>query len=123
MPPMAAVAAIAEPVMAAKNMQARMLTMARPLGKCPSRVSAKSTRRLDMPPRNISSPASMNRGMAIRAMLSPPVNMRWITTISGIPLWIRLPRETMPSAKQMGTPMKKAANKHKMITITALPPC
>ena len=45
-PPMAAVAAMAEPVMAAKNMQARILTMASPLGKCPIRASAKSTIRL-----------------------------------------------------------------------------
>ena len=32
-PPMAAVAAMAEPVIAAKNIQARMLTSARPLGR------------------------------------------------------------------------------------------
>ena len=50
MPPMAAVAAIAEPVMAAKNIQARMLTRARPLGRWPMRASAKSTIRLEMPP-------------------------------------------------------------------------
>ena len=79
MPPMAAVAAMAEPVMAAKNMQARILTMASPLGKWPSRVSAKSTSRLDIPPRNISSPESMNNGMAMRAILSTPPNIRWMT--------------------------------------------
>lgn len=56
-PPMAAVAAMAEPVMAAKNMQARILTMASPLGKCPIRASAKSTIRLDMPPWTIKPPA------------------------------------------------------------------
>jgi len=50
MPPIAAVAAIAEPVIAAKNIHARILTSARPLGKCPISASAKSTILLEIPP-------------------------------------------------------------------------
>ena len=111
MPPMAAVAAMAEPVMAAKNMQARILTMASPLGKFPIRVSAKSTSLLDMPPRNISSPDSMKRGMAMSAMLSTPPNIRWIT-ISRLKSWAdRVPRETIPRAKEMGIPRRNSTNK------------
>ena len=74
MPPMAAVAAMADPVMAAKNIQARMLTSARPLGKWPIRASAKLTIRLEMPPCTMRPPARIKRGMAMSAVLSAPVN-------------------------------------------------
>lgn len=40
---------------------------------------------------------------------------------SGMPLAMRLPMETMPNAKQMGTPMKNAANRQRMITIYLSP--
>ena len=82
-PPMTAVAAMAEPVMAAKNMQARILTMASPLGKCPIRASAKSTIRLDMPPWTIKPPARIKSGMAISEILSAPVNILWVMTDRG----------------------------------------
>lgn len=117
MPPMAAVAAMADPVIAAKNMQARILTIARPLGKCPSRVSAKSTIRLLMPPWNISSPASMKRGIAISAIESAPVNIRCTTTSGGKPFKRTPPSETKPREKQIGTPIRKIAKSQRIIPI------
>ena len=54
---------------------------------------------------------------------TPPVNIRWTVTISGIPLAMRLPMETMPRAKQIGTPTKKAINRQRIMVICCLPSC
>ena len=64
---------MAEPVIAAKNIHAIILTKARPLGKCPIKASAKLTILFEIPPCTIKPPAKINKGIAIKAVLSAPV--------------------------------------------------
>ena len=71
--PMADTVAGPEPEMAAKNMQANTVTMARPPAMKPTRLSARFTRRLEMPPLHMSAPARMKKGMARKGKASSPV--------------------------------------------------
>ncbi len=69
--PMAATVAGPEPLMAAKNMEAMMVTRARPPVKEPTRAEATRIRRREMPPFSMSAPATMKKGTAIRGKESP----------------------------------------------------
>ena len=64
---------MAEPEMAAKNIQASVVTIPSPPVIHPSSVSQKLTIRLATPPLLIRFPASMKNGMAIRGKESTPV--------------------------------------------------
>ena len=77
MTPMVATVAAAEPEMVPKNIQARMVTMARPPRLWPTMESAKSISRRLRPPPSISAPARINSGIAISVKESQPVNMVW----------------------------------------------
>ena len=75
--PRAEVSATEDPEIPPKIMEATMFTSPRPprMGR---RISMqKSIIRLVMPPVFISSPASMNRGMAIISSLYTPFQIRW----------------------------------------------
>ena len=61
---MAAVVATEDPEIAAKKVQATMDTREIPPEIHPTRESAKATRRLESPPFDMTSPASMNAGIA-----------------------------------------------------------
>ncbi len=71
--PIAETVAGPEPEMAAKNMQARTVTMARPPMMNPTRLSARATSRLEIPPLHMSAPARMKNGIANRGKESSPV--------------------------------------------------
>src|SRR5699024_2433904 len=69
-PPIAAAAAIAVPVKAAKNTLLMIITKASPPGIGPTIIVEKLTSLADIPPLAIISPARMNSGMATRLKLS-----------------------------------------------------
>ena len=71
--PTAEVVAMAEPEIAAKNMQVIVVTMLRPPVIKPVMVSKKFRIRLAMPPPRIRLPASIKNGTAIRGNESQPV--------------------------------------------------
>ena len=79
MEPTAAVVAGPEPDTAAKNMHTTTVTMAKPPVTRPKNTLHTFRMRLDTPPLAISSPARINRGMAIRGKESLPA-MSWLTT-------------------------------------------
>ena len=74
---MAATVAGPEPEMAAKNMHATTVTSARPPYLRPRKASAMLSRRREIPPVAISSPASTKKGTAIREKESAPVTRPW----------------------------------------------
>ncbi|MPN25185.1 hypothetical protein SDC9_172592 [bioreactor metagenome] len=71
--PIAETVAGPEPEIAAKNMQASTVTIARPPVMKPTRLSARLTRRREMPPLHISAPARMKKGIASSGKESSPV--------------------------------------------------
>jgi len=62
--PIAETVAGPEPEIAAKNIQANTVTMAKPPVMKPTKLSARFTRRFDMPPCNIRAPAKIKNGIA-----------------------------------------------------------
>ena len=96
---MAEVVATAEPEMAAKIIQARVVTMPRPPVIQPNSVSQKLTIRLATPPLLIRLPASMKNGMAIRGKESTPVMAFWVIRATGVlENRTRVTRVAMPMA-------------------------
>ena len=100
---MAEVVAMAEPEMAAKIIQARVVTMARPPVIQPKSVSQKSTVRtffrLVAPISVIRFPASMKKGMAIRGKESTPVMAFCVMSARGMLVkHTRVTRVEMPMA-------------------------
>ena len=90
---------MAEPEMAAKIIQARVVTMARPPVIQPKSVSQKSTMRLATPPVLIRFPASMKKGMAIRGKESTPVMAFCVMSARGMLVkHTRVTRVEMPMA-------------------------
>ena len=71
--PSAETSATAEPDMPANSIDDRMLTWARPPLRWPIIAWLNSTRRMVMPPRFMSSPASMKNGIAISGKESIPL--------------------------------------------------
>ena len=112
MPPMAATVAGPEPEIAAKSMQVRTATMARPPVKWPIRELQKLMSRREMPPPSIRLPATMNRGMAIRGKESTEVNIRWAMTSMGmVSLAARAMKQEDARTTQMGKPMMAVTTK------------
>src|SRR5574341_2060433 len=70
--PMAAASATADPEISEKNMEATMVTMARPPRMNPTRALARLMRRVEIPEVVISPPARMKSGMASRGNLEAP---------------------------------------------------
>ncbi len=70
--PIAAEPAIAEPDTPPNSRQAKTVTTPSPPGRKPNSVCAKRTIRLPTPPREISSPPTMNSGTAISTNGSTP---------------------------------------------------
>ena len=90
---------MAEPEMAAKIIQARVVTMARPPVIQPKSVSQKSTMRRATPPVLIRFPASMKKGMAIRGKESTPVMAFCVMSARGMLVkHTRVTRVEMPMA-------------------------
>ena len=82
--PTAEVVAMAEPEIAAKNMQVTVVTMLRPPAMKPMNVSKKFRIRLAMPPPLIRLPASMKKGTAISGKESTPVMDFWVIINRGM---------------------------------------
>ena len=70
--PSAETSATADPEIPANSMESTTFTCASPPRKWPTMACAKPTIRALMPPRFISSPASMKNGIAIRGKLFIP---------------------------------------------------
>ena len=77
--------ATAEPEIPPKSMEEKTLTIPSPPRRAPTAAEAKRTRRMAMPPWNISSPAKMKKGIAIREKTLMPEMIRWKAMISGRP--------------------------------------
>ena len=71
--PSADVSATADPERPANSIDDRMLTCARPPRMWPMKAWENSTRRRVMPPRFMTSPASIKNGSAISGKLSMPL--------------------------------------------------
>ena len=85
--PMADTVAGPEPEMAAKNMQASTVTMARPPTMKPTRLSARLTSLLEMPPLHIRAPARMKKGIARSGNESSPVKDFWAIRVRRVSIW------------------------------------
>ena len=83
--PIAATVAGPEPDIAAKNMQARIVTHAKPPVTCPINADAKSTRRCERPPYSIKYPASTKNGTATSGNESDELNVVCGTNTAGMP--------------------------------------
>ena len=82
--PTAAVSAAPDPDTPAKIMLARTAARQMPPRTRPTRATANFTRRSEIPPRSINSPARMKYGTAINGKESTMMNMRCGVTTSGI---------------------------------------
>ena len=103
--PRAATSATAEPEISAKNIEAEMLTMARPPRMKPKTAEAKSTSRCEIPDAFMIAPARMKRGMAIRGKPVAPENMTRPTfgNMPNPPVTTIATTAMSPSATAMGT--------------------
>jgi hypothetical protein len=108
---MAAVAAIADPVTAAKIIEATIVTIPNPPGQCPTRDSEKLVSLFDIPPAAIRSPARIKRGIAMKAKLSTPVNIRCTITSKGKDVPSNPTSVTKPKEKEMGIPTRNMAKR------------
>jgi hypothetical protein len=121
--PIAAVAAMADPVTAAKIIEATIATMPRPPGQCPTRASEKLVIRLEIPPTAMRFPARIKRGIATKAKLSTPVNILWTMTSRGSPIPSSPKRVVAPREKEIGTPRRKTPKSPAIQNMAASPPC
>src|SRR5699024_6994659 len=103
-PPIAAAAAIAVPVKAAKNMLLIITTSAKPPGIGPTMIFEKLIRRWEIPPLAIISPASIKSGIATNVKLFVPLK-RLLGTLANklISLAIIPSSEIKAIAKAIGT--------------------
>src|SRR5699024_8753759 len=90
-PPIAAAAAMAVPVIAEKNTLLTMTTNANPPGIGPTMILENSIKRLDIPPLAIISPAKMNNGMATRVKLFTPLKIFLGTFVSRLKSFAAIP--------------------------------
>src|SRR5699024_2640143 len=103
-PPMAAAAAIAVPVRAAKNILLTITTNASPPGIGPTMILEKLINLWDIPPLAIISPAKMNKGIATNVKLSIPLKIFLGTFDNRLTSFIIIPTtETNPNPKAIGT--------------------
>ncbi|MPM53981.1 hypothetical protein SDC9_100753 [bioreactor metagenome] len=82
--PIAETVAGPEPEIAAKNMQAKMVTMPSPPVISPIRLLAKSTIFLEIPPSDIKLPASIKKGMAKSGKESKAAKEYCVIMITGM---------------------------------------
>src|SRR5699024_4006575 len=102
--PIAAAAAIAVPVNAEKNILLIITTKPSPPGIGPTIFLEKLISLSDIPPRDIISPASMNRGIASRVKLFTPLNILLGTFDRSSILFDAIPIiETIAKEKATGT--------------------
>ena len=116
--PIAAAAAIAEPVTAAKIIDDTTTTIPRPPGQWPTTDSEKSVIRREIPPTAIRFPASMKSGIAMNAKLLTPPYICCTMTCKGSWVPQRPMKLTMPREKAMGT-LKRKTTKSPTIQTTA----
>ena len=83
MVPTAVIAAKIDPQNAAKKPIEITIAMPRPPGQCPTNFVANSTSRLAAPPRNITIPANIKRGTAIKTCFVRAPKDTWIRTDQG----------------------------------------
>src|SRR6056297_1955795 len=100
--PIAATVAIAEPLIAPKNIQVNTVTIPKPPVKCPTIELDRLINLFDNPPPSIKAPAKMKKGIAISGKLFIDENIDW--EIKFIPI---APPEKpyMHSAIPIDTPM------------------
>ncbi len=103
--PMAATVPGPEPIMEAKNMHPRMVTMPRPPRMCPTSMDATSTICAAMPPRSMSAPAKTKPTTASRGNMSETLMRSIMTSESGMSLRRSTAMEAMPRETKMGVPM------------------
>ena len=121
--PTAEVVALAEPEMAAKNMQVAVVAMPRPPATQPISSLKKSTRRLAIPPLFIRFPAMIKKGIAISGKESRAVNAFWgrifreSFVIEARTTVVATPRET-----PMGIPMIINRASRRNSTMTSVTP-
>ena len=119
--PIAATVATVDPDIAAKNIDATILTIASPPVACPISALPNCTSRFEIPPASINVPAKMKNGIAISGKESTAVNCRCRITVRGIsePSQIASNPES-PTAIAIGTPATKStASVMKRIPIIA----
>jgi hypothetical protein len=120
---MAEAAAMADPAIAPINIAATTLMWAIPPGSEPTRVFAKAINRLAIPPRFINCPDKTKNGMANKAKLSKPVDMRCaIVTIAGSAgiLTNMVSSEDMPIHQATGIPITNKVTKLNSSTSTGM---
>jgi hypothetical protein len=101
--PIEEISATADPETPPKNIEARMLIWANPPGIRPTITSAIFTRRVEIPPRAISTPAKMNRITANNGNEFMAVIIRWtIVVLSTSHIVIPATTEPIPIAKDIG---------------------
>ena len=103
--PMAATVPGPEPIMEAKNMQPRMVTMPSPPRMCPTSMEATSTIWAAMPPRSMSAPAKTKPTTASRGNMSETLIRSIMTSESGMSLRSSTVMDAMPRETKMGVPM------------------
>ena len=102
--PMAAAPATADPEISPKNMDATIVTMARPPRMNPTRALARLMSRVEIPVVVISPPARMNSGMASRGNLdAPPKIISGIAASGAVPWISTTTMVAMASTNPMGT--------------------
>jgi hypothetical protein len=125
-PPMAAVVAGLEPDIAAKIVDARIDTMAKPPVIRPTTRLAKFTNRFEIPPWVIRFPARIKKGIAISGKESMPENIVWALIMSGTVLPnARVIRTDNPRQIAIGTPIIRSIKKlmKRAAVIFSLPWC
>ena len=106
--PMAATVPGPEPIMAAKNMDPRIVTMPRPPLMCPTSMDATSTICAAIPPLSMSAPANMKPTTARSGNMSETLSRSIITRLRGMSLNSRTMTEAIPSETKIGAPMARS---------------
>ena len=122
MPPMEETSATAEPVTPPKNIEATQTICARLPGSQPTSTSAMLTRRLAMPPRDISTPVKTKKMTASSGKVLIAVSMRWTIVALSTPGSRKVAiTEATPTAKEIGRPtvMSRTKARPRMIRVMA----
>src|SRR5699024_316803 len=123
--PIAAIVAGPDPDIAAKNILAKTVTIARPPVINPINTLAKFNNRLDIPPVLINTPAKIKNGIAISGKLSKDVKA-FCTITLGDELVAKtiVIKEESPNDTAIGTPMniKRKNNPKSKIIVIISPP-
>lgn len=110
--PTATTVAGLEPEMEPKNKQASTVAAAKPPGTHPTSDLASSMSLLDKPPTRINSAARIKKGIAIKAKLFTPVNIRMGTiTGSTFPKNCSVKKTAIAKAAKIGIPSNRTPKK------------